>query len=97
MIIEINGIGIHAEEQRGENTLLEFLHCQCGSSGAWYYVTSNMSTRFHAVAVDHRGWGQRDALSDGYGQTEFASDREVATTPVTLESYDLIAHFMVAR
>jgi pimeloyl-ACP methyl ester carboxylesterase len=94
MKIETNGVRIHVEEQGSGNSALVFLHYYGGSSRTWHHITSNLATRFHTVAIDHRGWGKSDAPADGYGLTELAADAESVIAALNLQNYVLIGHSM---
>jgi pimeloyl-ACP methyl ester carboxylesterase len=94
MKITANGLNIHVEEQGSGNPALVFLHYYGGSSRKWHHVTSSLATRFHTVAIDHRGWGKSDAPAGNYGLTDLAADAEGVIAALNLQSYVLIGHSM---
>jgi pimeloyl-ACP methyl ester carboxylesterase len=86
MKITANGLNIHVEEQGSGNPALVFLHYYGGSSRTWHHVTSSLATRFHTVAIDHRGWGKSDAPAGNYGLTDLAADAEGVIAALNLQS-----------
>lgn len=94
MKIKSNGIAIHVEQSgRGELALV-FLHYYGGSSRTWDAVAKQLADKYRIVATDHRGWGQSEAPSDGYGIADMAADAQGVIDALALERYVLIGHSM---
>lgn len=76
MKVASNGVALHVEEQGDGELALVFLHYWGGSTRTWKHVTARLAPTLHTVAIDHRGWGQSDAPTDGYGLADLAADAE---------------------
>lgn len=94
MKVESNSIEIHVEEQGQGDPSLVFLHYWGGSSRTWKHVCSRLAPNFHTLALDHRGWGQSDAPSMGYGLADLAADAEGVIAALHPKRYVLIGHSM---
>ncbi|SAK56938.1 alpha/beta hydrolase [Caballeronia fortuita] len=94
MKIQSNGVAIHVEQSGRGDLALVFLHYYGGSSRTWNAVAEQLRDRYRIVATDHRGWGQSEAPSDGYGIADMAADAQGVIDALTLERYVLIGHSM---
>lgn len=94
MKVASNGLSIHVEEQGKGDLTLVFLHYWGGSSRTWKHVTSKLGSRFHTLALDHRGWGQSDAPAEGYALANLAADAEGVIRALGLKRYVLVGHSM---
>jgi pimeloyl-ACP methyl ester carboxylesterase len=94
MKILSNGITLHVEEQGKGGISLIFLHYWGGSSRTWKYVTSELATDYHTIAIDHRGWGQSEAPESGYALADLSADIEGVIKALNLRHYVLIGHSM---
>ncbi|MCX2561136.1 alpha/beta hydrolase [Acetobacter farinalis] len=91
-----NGISLHVDEQgkgKGELSLV-FLHYWGGSSRTWKFVISDLTSTFHTVAIDHRGWGESEAPDSGYSLADMAADAEGIIATLNLRRYVLVGHSM---
>jgi pimeloyl-ACP methyl ester carboxylesterase len=94
MKVASNGLKLHVEERGAGELSLVFLHYWGGSSRTWKHVTARLASRFHTVAIDHRGWGASDAPGDGYGLADLAADAEGVIRALELKRYVLVGHSM---
>ncbi len=94
MKVTLNNIRIHVEEQGDGDTTLVFLHYWGGSSRTWRHVTSSLSSSFHTIATDHRGWGDSDAPANGYGLLDLADDVLGVIEALEVTRYVLVGHSM---
>jgi pimeloyl-ACP methyl ester carboxylesterase len=94
MKISSNGITLHVEEQGKVGIPLIFLHYWGGSSRTWKYVTSELATDHHTIAIDHRGWGQSEATESGYTLADLSADIDGVIKALNLRHYVLIGHSM---
>jgi pimeloyl-ACP methyl ester carboxylesterase len=94
MKVESNGLTINVEETGKGDLSLVFLHYWGGSSRTWKHVTAKLAPKFHAVAIDHRGWGESDAPANGYALADLAADAEGVIQALNLKRYVLAGHSM---
>lgn len=94
MKIDVNGTRIHVTQRGKGEVALVFLHYYGGSSRTWDAVASELSSRYHIVATDHRGWGQSDAPAEGYRIADLAADAEGVIEALGLQRFVLIGHSM---
>jgi pimeloyl-ACP methyl ester carboxylesterase len=94
MKVASNGLSIHVEEQGAGDLGLVFLHYYGGSSRTWKHVTARLASRFHTIAIDHRGWGKSDAPASGYSLADLAADATGVIAALNLRRYVLIGHSM---
>lgn len=94
MKIKANGIQIKVREQGTGNPALVFLHYWGGSSRTWDGVASRLASQVRCVAIDHRGWGESDAPSDGYRIKDFADDAMAVIESLQLGNFVLVGHSM---
>ncbi|TYL82258.1 alpha/beta fold hydrolase [Bradyrhizobium cytisi] len=94
MKVASTGLELNVEERGGGNLSLVFLHYWGGSSRTWKHVTAKLAPHFRTVAIDHRGWGESDAPSDGYALADLAADAEGVIQALQLKRYVLIGHSM---
>jgi pimeloyl-ACP methyl ester carboxylesterase len=94
MKVATNGLTLNVEERGQGDLTLVFLHYWGGSSRTWKHVTAKLASRFHTIAIDHRGWGQSDAPADGYALANLAADAEGVIQALNLKRYVLIGHSM---
>ncbi|WP_175939852.1 alpha/beta fold hydrolase [Caballeronia sp. BCC1704] len=94
MKIETNGTRIHVTERGSGDMALVFLHYYGGSSRTWDGVADELADRYRIVATDHRGWGDSDAPSNGYGIADLAADAEGVIDALGLRRYVLVGHSM---
>lgn len=94
MKVVANTINIHVEQAGAGDPALVFLHYYGGSSRTWRHVTARLASRFHTLAIDHRGWGQSDAPASGYSLADLAADAEAVISALNLQRYVLVGHSM---
>jgi len=94
MKIASNGIQIHVEEQGHGDPSLVFLHYWGGSSRTWRKVIAALSQPYRTIAIDHRGWGESDAPTSGYGLADLADDAQGVIEALDLKRYILVGHSM---
>jgi pimeloyl-ACP methyl ester carboxylesterase len=94
MKIASNGIRIYVDDKGVGDLPLVFLHYWGGSSRTWHHVTSALAKSYRTIATDHRGWGQSDAPSSGYGLSDLAADAQGIIETLGLERYILVGHSM---
>ena len=94
MKVASNGLTINVEEQGKGDLSLVFLHYWGGSSRTWKHVTAELASRFHTLAIDHRGWGYSDAPANGYALADLAADAEGVIGALNLMRYLLVGHSM---
>jgi pimeloyl-ACP methyl ester carboxylesterase len=92
-----NGLSINIEEQGKGDLSLVFLHYWGGSSRTRKHVTAKLASRFHTVAIDHRGWGRSDAPAEGYALANLAADAEGVIQALNLKNYVLVGHSMGSK
>ena len=94
MKVASNGLTINVEEKGKGDLTLVFLHYWGGLSQTWKHVTAKLTAKFHTVAIDHRGWGESDAPSNGYALADLAADAEGVIQALNLKRYVLVGHSM---
>lgn len=94
MMIDVNGLKLHVEQQGAGAPAFVFLHYWGGSSRTWAQVIDALAPDFRTVAIDQRGWGRSDAPAEGYGLTELADDALAVIEAMDLERYVLVGHSM---
>ncbi|PMS21653.1 DUF4440 domain-containing protein [Trinickia dabaoshanensis] len=94
MNIESNGVRIHVRDTGDGEPALVFLHYWGGSSRTWRLVIDELSSRYRAVAYDHRGWGESQAPAQGYAIGDLADDAQAVIAALGLSRYVLVGHSM---
>jgi len=93
MKIEANGIRINVRDQGRGSPALVFLHYWGGSCRTWEEVIARLPD-YRSVAIDHRGWGESDAPSNGYAIADLADDAQAVIAALDLQNYVLVGHSM---
>jgi 3-oxoadipate enol-lactonase len=94
MRIGVNGIQINVRDRgKGEPSLV-FLHYWGGSSRTWTEVVDYLANQHRSIALDHRGWGESDAPSAGYGIADLTSDALGVVRTLELQNFVVVGHSM---
>ena len=99
MRIKTNGITLNVLEQgasdsTGKRPTLVFLHYFGGSSQAWTEVINRLSTDYHCIAPDLRGFGESDAPPCGYSVKDYADDVGGLIAAANVKTCVLVGHSM---
>lgn len=94
MMLSVNGIDLHVEQQGAGSPALVFLHYWGGSSRTWRHVIDQLTSDFRTVAIDQRGWGRSAAPAGGYALADMADDAQAVVEALDLERYILVGHSM---
>ncbi|WP_010215299.1 alpha/beta fold hydrolase [Sphingomonas sp. PAMC 26621] len=94
MMLSVNGIDLHVEQQGVGSPALVFLHYWGGSSRTWRHVIDRLTPDFRTVAIDQRGWGRSAAPAGRYALADMADDAQAVVAALDLERYILVGHSM---
>lgn len=98
MQLKINGTILNVFEAGAENygkrPTLVFLHYFGGSSKSWTEVIERLSTNYHCVAPDMRGFGASDSTPENFAVADYADDAADLIRVLALENYTLVGHSM---
>ncbi|WP_242154593.1 alpha/beta fold hydrolase [Sphingomonas sp. BAUL-RG-20F-R05-02] len=94
MMLSVNGIDLHVEQQGAGSPALVLLHYWGGSSHTWRHVICRLTSDFRTVAIDQRGWGRSAAPEGGYALADMADDAQAVVEALDLERYILVGHSM---
>jgi pimeloyl-ACP methyl ester carboxylesterase len=94
MKVASNGLTINVKEEGNGDLSLVFLHYWGGSSSTWKHVTRRLASSYRTIAIDHRGWGESDAPTNGYALADLAADAEGVIQALDLKRYVLVGHSM---
>ena len=91
----VDGVGLNLLELgSGEKTLF-FLHYFGGSSRTWGPVMEKLAAEYRCLALDLRGWGDSDAVTEAACRTEdMAEDARQIIAALGLTRYTLVGHSM---
>ena len=92
--INVNGLNLLLRDVGSGSPALVFVHYWGGTSRTWDLVVLELSGHHRCVALDLRGWGGSDKLTQEFSFEIQADDVAAVANSLSLSEYVLVGHSM---
>ena len=93
-VINVNGLNLLLRDVGSGSPALLFVHYWGGTGRTWDLVATELRRHHRCVALDLRGWGGSDKLTQEFSLEIQADDVAAAANSLRLSEYVLVGHSM---